>query len=144
MPAVAKTRVSAKLIARPIGAPQPVEIEVLAREAGLHPDLVRRFVALGLLEPADGIGRPLGARAARPAARGAGRRASGEAARPTAGPAGRAPARAPLFPRDAAAVLARAARLRRDLGLNYAGAVMASQLLARIDELEERLRRYEP
>ena len=53
-------------------------------------------------------------------------------------------ARAPLFPRDAAARLARAMRLRRDLGLNYAGAVLACELLARIDELEERLRRYEP
>ncbi len=87
---------------------RPVEIVVLAREAGLHPDLVLRFVRLGLLEPAGGR---------RPAA---------------------------LFPRDAAAQLARAARLRRDLGLNYAGAVLASELLARIDELEERLRRYEP
>jgi hypothetical protein len=87
---------------------RPVEIEVLAREAGLHPDLVLRFVRLGLLEPLPGQ-------------------------RQTA-----------LFPRDAAAQLARAARLRRDLGLNYAGAVLASELLARIDELEERLRRYEP
>ena len=39
-----------------------------------------------------------------------------------------------------ALLLARAARLRRDLGLNYAGAVLASELLARIDELERRLR----
>jgi hypothetical protein len=86
---------------------RPVELEVLARESGLHPDLVERFVRLGLLAPAGGT------------------------------------ARAPLFPRDAAARLARAARLRRDLGLGYAGAVLASELLARIDELEERLRRYE-
>jgi hypothetical protein len=28
--------------------------------------------------------------------------------------------------------------------LSYAGAVLACELLARIDELEERLRRYEP
>lgn len=84
-----------------------VEIEVLAREAGLHPELVRRFLALGLLEPAG--------------------EASG----------------APLFPRDAAARLARAARLRRDLGLNYAGAVLACELLARIEELEQRLAHYE-
>ena len=48
------------------------------------------------------------------------------------------------FTPDAAARLARAARLRRDLGLNYAGAVLACELLARIDELEARLRRYEP
>ncbi|MFL5827805.1 MAG: chaperone modulator CbpM [Thermoleophilaceae bacterium] len=86
-----------------------VEIEVLARDAGLHPDLVRRLVLLGALEPAAG-----GTRAA------------------------------PLFPRDAAARLARIARLRRDLGLNYAGAMLASDLLARIDQLEARLQRYEP
>jgi hypothetical protein len=84
-----------------------VELEVLAREAGMHPDLVNRLVRLGLLEPAA----------------------------PNAIP--------PLFPRDAARLLARAARLRRDLGLNYAGAVLASRLLARIEVLEARLRRYE-
>jgi MerR HTH family regulatory protein len=87
---------------------QLIEIEVLAREAGLHPELVRRLVRLGLVDPRGGT------------------------------------ARAPLFPRDAAARLARAMRLRRDLGLSYAGAVLASDLLARIDELEARLRRYEP
>lgn len=70
----------------------------LAREAGLHPDLVVRFVRLGLVDPAE----------------------------PGAG-----------------AHLARAARLRRDLGVGYAGAVLACQLLTRIDELEARLRRYE-
>lgn len=86
----------------------PVELEVLAREAGLHPDLVRRLLALGLLDRTGGT------------------------------------ARSPLFPRDAAAQLARAARLRRDLGLNYAGAVLACDLLARIDDLEARLSRYEP
>ncbi len=83
-----------------------VEIEVLAQEAGLHPDLVRRFIALGLLEPA--VQAPVA-----------------------------------LFPRDAAARLARAARLRRDLGLNYAGAVLACELLGRIEALEQRLARYE-
>jgi hypothetical protein len=31
-----------------------------------------------------------------------------------------------------------AGRLRRDLGLNYAGAVLACELLARIQELESR------
>jgi hypothetical protein len=50
---------------------------------------------------------------------------------------------APTFPRDAGARLARIARLRRDLGLNYAGALLACELLARIDALEARLRRYE-
>jgi hypothetical protein len=78
---------------------EPIEVRALAREAGVHPELVRRFVALGLLEP---------------------------------------------YPVDAAARIARAARLRRDLGLNYAGAVLACELLARIDELQRRLSRYEP
>jgi chaperone modulatory protein CbpM len=96
------------LALRPSGAPPLVEIEVLAREAGLHPDLVARFVQLGLLEPRIGADS------------------------------------VPRFPRDAAARLARAERLRRDLALSYAGAVLASELLARIDELEERLSRYEP
>jgi len=89
-------------------AAELMEIDVVAREAGLHPELVRRFIRLGLLEPRDAAAVP------------------------------------PLFPRDAAARLARAARLRRDLGLGYAGAVLACELLARIEELEERLSRYEP
>jgi hypothetical protein len=53
---------------------------------------------------------------------------------PVGGSAGR-----PLFPRNAAARLASAARLRRDLGLNYAGAVLACELIVRIEELERRL-----
>jgi DNA-binding transcriptional MerR regulator len=85
-----------------------IEIEVLAHETGLSPEVVQRLVRLGLVEPVGGT------------------------------------AQAPLFARDAAARLARATRLRRDLGLNYAGAVLASELLARIEQLEERLRRYEP
>jgi hypothetical protein len=68
-----------------------VAIEVLAHDAGLHPDLVRRLIRLGAVEPD-----------------------------------------AP----DAAARLARTVRLRRDLGLNYAGAILACELLARIEELE--------
>jgi hypothetical protein len=88
-------------------ADAPVELEVLAAEAGLHPELVRRLVRLGVIRPRDGT------------------------------------AAAPLFPRDAAAQLARIARLRRDLGLNYAGAALAAELLERIEELERRLRRYE-
>ena len=42
----------------------------------------------------------------------------------------------PLFRRTDAELLTRAVRLRRDLGLNYAGAVLASELLERIDRLE--------
>jgi hypothetical protein len=75
-----------------------VEVTTLGRASGVHPELVRRFVALGLLEP----GAP-----------------------------------------DAAERLARAARLRRDLGIGYGGAILAIRLLDRIDELEARLRRYE-
>ena len=73
-------------------------LDALARAADMHPDLVARFVRLGLVDPAEA---------------------------------------------GAAASLARAARLRRDLGVGYGGAVLACQLLARIDQLEARLRRYE-
>lgn len=92
---------------RPDGA-SPMALEALAREAGLHPELVQRLIALGALEPRGGT---------------------------TA---------APLFPRDAAARLARLARLRRDLGVNYAGAILACDLLARIEALEDRIARLEP
>jgi MerR HTH family regulatory protein len=85
------------------GPEPPIELDVLAREAGLHPDLVRRLVRLGLLDVGGGSWRQ------------------------------------PRFPPDAPARLARAVRLRRDLGVNYAGAVLACELLARIDELEARV-----
>ncbi|HWF73110.1 MAG TPA: chaperone modulator CbpM [Solirubrobacteraceae bacterium] len=88
--------------------PTLVGIEVLARETGLHPELVARLVRLGVIEPAGGTRT------------------------------------APMFDPAAAPRLARVLRLRRDLGLNFAGAVLACELLARIDDLEERLRRYEP
>jgi chaperone modulatory protein CbpM len=90
------------------GGDRGISLNVLATQAGLHPDLVRRLVALGLVDPCGGT------RAA------------------------------PLFRRQDAALLDRALRLRRDLGLNYAGAVLACELLARIDELETRLRAAAP
>lgn len=43
----------------------------------------------------------------------------------------------PLFEPNCAARLAKAERIRRDLGLNYAGAVLVCELLDRIAELEQ-------
>lgn len=99
------TRTGTRLATRGAGL---VGIEVLAGDAGIHPDLVRRLIRLGLIEP------------------GGGTKAS------------------PLFRRGDAVLLTRALRLRRDLGLNYAGAVLACELLARIDELEQRQRSAAP
>jgi hypothetical protein len=108
MPVTAASRkLSSPARRRPGAAGDQVALEALAREAGLHPELVRRLVRLGALDPSGGT------RAA------------------------------PRFPRDAAARLARVVRLRRDLGVGYSGAILACELLARIDELEARLRRYE-
>jgi len=45
------------------------------------------------------------------------------------------PAAAPRYDPDSAARVAQAERLRRDLGLNYAGAVLACELLDRIRDL---------
>lgn len=72
-----------------------VDTVALARKAGLHPELVRRLVSLGAVDPADW----------------------------------RAPAR-----------LSQITRLRRDLGLNYAGAILACELLDRIEKLEAQRR----
>ena len=84
--------------------PSLLALDSLAERAGMHPDLARRLVRLGLLE-----------------------RGGGSSA-------------APLYRARDAELLLRAVRLRRDLGLSYAGAVLACELLARIEELERRLR----
>jgi DNA-binding transcriptional MerR regulator len=89
-------------------APRLLATETLARDAGVHPEMVRRFVRLGLIEPRGGTGS------------------------------------APLFRAQDASLVARAMRLRRDLGVNYPGAVLACELLARIEDLERRLRSRAP
>jgi hypothetical protein len=81
--------------------------DVVARRAGLHPELVRRLVRIGFVEIAGGTPED------------------------------------PLLAPEAPARLARAMRLRRDLGLGYSGALLAGELLDRIQALEDRLRRYE-
>jgi hypothetical protein len=83
-------------VAREPAAARPPSLDAVAGQAHVHPDLVRRFVRLGL-------------------------------------------------PLDAAAAdtVARAMRLRRDLAVNYAGALLACELLDRIEALESRLGRYE-
>ncbi|MCW3033172.1 MAG: chaperone modulatory protein CbpM [Solirubrobacteraceae bacterium] len=53
-------------------------------------------------------------------------------------------AAAPLYRARDVELLLRAVRLRGGLGLNYAGAVLACELLARIEELELRLRAGAP
>ena len=90
-------------VARDHGNQPPVELTVLARQAGVRVSLVRRYLAFGLFDPSAGT------------------------------------AEAPLFEPSCAARLATAERLRRDLGLNFAGAVLACELLDRIYELEGRI-----
>lgn len=46
------------------------------------------------------------------------------------------PGEAPRYDPDSAVRVAQAERLRRDLGLNFAGAVLACELLDRIRQLE--------
>ena len=79
---------------------RPVELAVVARQAGVRVTVVRRYLEFGLFEP-SGTSQPV------------------------------------LFESSCASRLAKAERLRRDLDLNYAGVVLACELLDRIRELEE-------
>jgi hypothetical protein len=79
-----------------------LDLDEVARRSALHPEVVRRLVRLGVVDPAGGT------------------------------------IRAPLFTRDAPSHLARAVRLRHDLGLDYAGALLVGELLDRIARLEAR------
>jgi MerR HTH family regulatory protein len=87
---------------------EAIDLTVLARRAGVRVTLVRRYLEFGLIEPHPG---------------------------PTGEPQ-RESSDAPRYQPDSAARVARAERLRRDLGLNYAGAVLVCELLDRIRELE--------
>jgi hypothetical protein len=78
-----------------------LSVEVVAHQAGLHPEVVLRLTRLGFVESEDG-----------------------------------------RFSVDAPARLARATRVRNDLGVGWSGALLACDLLDRIDELEARLRAF--
>ncbi|MDW5593131.1 chaperone modulator CbpM [Conexibacter stalactiti] len=104
MSAPTRTRIAALVVSPSV---EQLPLEAVARRAGLHPELVRRLVALGALEPIAGTRT------------------------------------APRFSAEAASRLTLLLRLRRDLGLNWAGALLALDLLDRIDTLQARLARYE-
>lgn len=87
------------------GTQPPVELRVLARQAGVRVSVVRSYLAFGLFDPSAGT------------------------------------TEAPLFAPSCAARVAAAERMRRDLGLNFAGAVVACELLDRIYELQDRVGR---
>lgn len=46
----------------------------------------------------------------------------------------------PLFPRESVPLIEKILRLRRELGINYAGMGVVLELLSRIERLEERIR----
>lgn len=80
----------------------------LASLCGVHPDLIVRFVHLGLLDPLE-------ERAGVPS----------------------------LFAPSAVGVVRKILRLRRDLGINYAGIGVVLELMHRIEALEARVRELE-
>ncbi|SMC25380.1 MerR HTH family regulatory protein [Desulfacinum hydrothermale DSM 13146] len=80
----------------------------LAGETGVHPELIRRFVHLGLVDPLD------------------------EAHREEL-----------FFEPSAVHVVRKILRLRRDLGINYAGIGVVLELMHRVEQLEARVRQLE-
>ncbi|MGV9705812.1 chaperone modulator CbpM [Streptomyces sp. NPDC003483] len=88
-----------------LGPPLRLGLDAVALRSGIHPDLVRRFVALGLVD----------------------------ATRDTTGRL--------WFDPSAPVALARIQRLRAALPLNYASLGLVVDLLDRISELEDALRR---
>jgi hypothetical protein len=100
-----RTRARSSLVVR-ASSTEGYTLDELARAAGVHPELVRRLVAMGVLDP--GSPDP------------------------------------EVWPRATAVRLERAVRLRRDLGLNYAGALLVAELVERIDDLERRAGRDDP
>jgi DNA-binding transcriptional MerR regulator len=91
--------------AAPLGPAHRLGLDAVATRSGLHPDLVRRFVTLGLVDATrDAAGRL-------------------------------------WFEPSAPATLARIQRLRAALPLNYASLGLVLDLLDRISELEDALRR---
>jgi len=89
----------------PATLPRPglLTVEDIAECCGLHPELVRRFWALGLIEPEDSVD-------------------------------------AAAFDLEVVVRVRRIVRLRRDLGVNYAGVGVVLDLLERVEVLEARLR----
>jgi chaperone modulatory protein CbpM len=95
----------------PVAIPRSaMTLDDLARRVNLHPELLRRFIALGLLDPL------------------------------TDGAAGAAGADGPTFGPNTPAAVAQICRLHVGLGLNYAAIGVVIDLLARIDRLEATLR----
>ncbi|MBW1974013.1 MAG: MerR family transcriptional regulator [Deltaproteobacteria bacterium] len=79
--------------------------EQVASICGVHPELIERFVKLGLIDPTD-----------------------------------RDPVNESwLFPPEVVPIVKRIIRLRRDLGINYAGIGVVLELLNRLEELERRI-----
>lgn len=81
-----------------------ITIDELGRIVGLHPEKLRRYIVLGLIDP--------------------------EVETPE-----------PLFEDYIVARVRKIQRLKKDLGLNLAGCGLVLDLLERISELEEQLRR---